>query len=87
MPVRYPPLRAHDMDVVGSCFGLRFVNGGGPNGMVELYVEDDEWFHYKESFNHVWLGDLLICLDKAVEHFKQPSPELGDPIPGEFTTT
>lgn len=67
------PLRADDMDVVGSLFGLRFVEGGLPNGLVELYVEDDEYYHYKTQFNHFWLNDLAMVVEIAKEHFNVKS--------------
>ncbi len=55
-------MKAQDMDVLGNLFGLRYVSGGGPPGIIELYIEDDENFHFKCSFNHVWLADLAACV-------------------------
>lgn len=64
------PLQEHELDVVGSCFGLRFIPGGAPDGLIELYVEDDENWLYKTTFNHFWLNDLEKVLIEAKNHFK-----------------
>lgn len=64
-----PILTAEDLDVVGSLFGLRFVPGGDPNGLVELYVEDDENWFYKTTFNHFWLNDLQLVISEAKTHY------------------
>jgi len=52
-----PVLKASDLDIVGKLFGLRFVDGCS-NGCVELYIEDDENWHYKMRFDRSWLADL-----------------------------
>ncbi len=52
-------LRAEDMDVRRKLFGMRLVDGGSPDGIVELYIEDDENFFLKASFNYLWLDDLI----------------------------
>lgn len=62
-------LTADDMNVVGECFGLRFVTGGAPEGIVELYIEDDENFFLKTSFNHFWFDDLLQVVQKGKQEF------------------
>lgn len=62
-----PVLKEHDMDVVGSCFGIRFIDGGLPNGLFELYIEDDENWHFKCSANNFWLNDLRQVVEKAME--------------------
>jgi hypothetical protein len=51
------PLRAGDMDVRGGLFALRFTEGCS-NGCVELYMEDDGWYHLTATFDRVWLPDL-----------------------------
>jgi hypothetical protein len=51
---RREALRESDMDVVGGLFALRFIE----RNLVELYVEDDEWYHFKATFNKHWLVDL-----------------------------
>lgn len=66
------PFTASDMDVVTKAFGLRFVTGGNPEGLVELYVEDDELFHYTTNFNHAWLPDLIGGLEEARSLFPIP---------------
>lgn len=48
-----PALRDDDMDICGDLFGIRFVGD-----QVELYVEDDGWWHFKENFHSIWLRDL-----------------------------
>lgn len=58
------PLRAEDMTMTGNLFGIRLVPGGS-TGLVELYVEDDGWFHFKASFDRLWLPDLRAVVDRA----------------------
>ena len=62
-------MKREDMDIVGSCFALRFIKGGSPDGCLELYIEDDESYHLKTSFNHLWLNDLATVVEKAKKHF------------------
>lgn len=52
------PLKKSDMHITGVLFGMRFVPGGS-NGLVELYVEDDENYFLKVVFDRFWLGDLI----------------------------
>lgn len=56
--------RATDMDVIGGLFALRFVPD---SEMVELYIEDDEWFHFKAQFNKSWLPDLGYVVAESRE--------------------
>ena len=56
-----------DMDIVGKLFGIRFVDGGLPNGLIEVYIEDDENYFYKHRFNAFWLPDLLEVIQKTIE--------------------
>ena len=53
----HPILKAEDLDVVGRLFGLRFAPGCS-NRCVELYIEDDENWFYKCTFDSSWLIDL-----------------------------
>ncbi len=62
-----PPLKEHDMDVIRNLFGIRFVPGGAPEGCFELYIEDDENYHYKLTANNVWLDDLIATAKAAKE--------------------
>lgn len=52
-----PALRQRDMTIIGGLFALRFLPDGN---MAELYIEDDEFYHLKASFNREWLNDLRI---------------------------
>ncbi len=52
-------MTAEDMSVAGELFGMRYVDGGAPNGCIEIYIEDDETFYRKITVNHVWLDDLI----------------------------
>ncbi len=62
-------LKYEDMDVVGALFGMRKVPGGAPDGLIELYIEDDENYLYQCSFNHLWLADLSITSLRMKEQF------------------
>lgn len=59
----YPPRTVEDMNVIGDLFGLRFAE----EDMIELYIEDDGWFHYKASFNKGWLKDLCGVAVEAIQ--------------------
>lgn len=63
----YPILKEDELDIVGSCFGLKFVEGGSPNGLFEIYIEDDDNWHYKLTANNLWLNDLKSVIEKAME--------------------
>jgi hypothetical protein len=54
----YAIMKAEDMDIRGALFGFRFVSGGSPNGIVELYIEDDENYFLKATFNMLWVKEL-----------------------------
>lgn len=60
------PIKVGELDVVGRLFGLKFVEGGS-NGLVELYIEDDENYHYKCSFDRYWLTDLTNVVNEALD--------------------
>lgn len=47
------PIRAHDLDVVGACFGFKV-----ENTTVTLYVEDDGLWHPKMCFAQNHTPDL-----------------------------
>lgn len=59
------PLKESDMDVVGNLFGMRFIKRDGLRDLVELYIEDDENYHLKASFDRTWLNDLQYVTEKA----------------------
>jgi hypothetical protein len=59
-----PVLKEHELDGTRGVFGFRFTDGGAPNGLFELYLEDDENWHYKCTFNRLWLPCLqFLCED------------------------
>lgn len=62
---RREPLRHEDMDVTADLFAIRFVEGGS-NGLAELYVEDDGWYHFKMAFAVFWLNNLKRVAEKAL---------------------
>lgn len=66
------PMQRKDMDVVRDLFALRFVPGGS-NGLVELYVEDDGLYHFKQSFDQSWLPDLIATARAGQEMLKSTS--------------
>lgn len=66
-----PVLTADELHVHGAQFGMRLVSGGAPNGLVELYSEDDENWHYVDTFNFLWLGDLLNVTTEMKEKIQQ----------------
>ncbi len=51
-------LHEEDLDIVGKLFGIKFSDGGAPNGLVHLYIEDDENYFHKVTFNRYWINDL-----------------------------
>lgn len=55
-------LRASDMDIVGALFAVKF-----DGNIVELYIEDDDWYHLKARFNGAWLADLKGIADSAID--------------------
>jgi hypothetical protein len=57
-------LSADDMNVIGDLFALRFVTGCS-NGCVELYVEDDDNYFHKATFDRAWLKDLADVAKEA----------------------
>jgi hypothetical protein len=63
--------RAADMDIIGQLFGVRFVHRDGLRDLVELYIEDDEAYHLKASFDALWLNDLRHISTDAWKRFNQ----------------
>lgn len=70
---RPEPLRSSELDVIGKLFAIRFVNGCS-NGCVELYVEDDDWYHHKATFDRAWLNDLLAVVKRAIDAALEQKP-------------
>lgn len=58
-------VRAGELHIVGGLFAVRFIDGCS-NGCVELFVEDDEWYHRKLTFDRNWLSDLRDVIDAAI---------------------
>lgn len=74
----YAVLKASDLNVVKSQFGIRFVEGGAPNGLFELYTEDDENWHFVTTANCLWLCDLHHLL---IDARRQWLEKMGKPLP------
>lgn len=73
-PEKY--LKEHELDVAGSYFGIKFRDGGAPNGLCDLYIEDDETWHYQCPFNHFWLLDLSqVVSNSAIKFAAKEKPE------------
>jgi hypothetical protein len=68
-------LRASDMDVVGGIWAIKFRD----NDQVELFVEDDEWYHPKASFHKIWLSDLERICKQAVAKLEKQTKSLTAP--------
>lgn len=60
------PMRREDMDEAGELFGVRFIDGGS-NGLIELYIEDDGYWHHKVTFDRAWVSDLRRVMAKTIE--------------------
>jgi hypothetical protein len=72
-----------DMTVVGSLFGfiLEYSPYEGTGGefhqrtLVHVFIEDDELYHYKYTFDTAWLPDLLKVVFKSLQHLNANVPE------------
>lgn len=60
------PLRESDMNYIVGVFGLRFTEGCS-TGCVELYIEDDGWYHFKCCFDRLWLFSLEKVVQQALK--------------------
>ncbi len=74
------PLKAHDLDIIGECFGIvidpplknpEWAKLPNPYRHIKLYIEDDENWHYKTSFSEFWLKDLQRVCKKARQEIVQ----------------
>lgn len=61
-----PPLTKDQLDIITKIFGIKFTDGGS-YGLCNLYVEDDENYHFVTSFDIYWLPDLADIATKAKE--------------------
>lgn len=66
-----PALREHELDITRSCFGIKFVSGGSPEGCFELYLENDELWHYQLTANNFWLPDLIATARAAQDKLRK----------------
>lgn len=55
--LRPPHVLVDDLDMHGEIWGLRTTEGCA-NGCVELYIEDDGFWHLKATFDRQWLPEL-----------------------------
>lgn len=59
-------LHADDLDVAGLCFGIKIhKREKGQSDLIDLYTEDDGYYHYQTSFAAFWLDDLISVCTKA----------------------
>ena len=61
-----PILTKEDLDFSSELFGLKVVKRVGAHDLIELYVEDDDNYHYKFSFDSSWLSDLRLITTLAI---------------------
>lgn len=60
-------MKKSDLDGCSKLFGWRF-HEGGSNGLVTIYIEDDETYFPKLTCDRFWIEDLLFA---AAEMFVQ----------------
>jgi len=60
------PLGEEELDGHGSLFGWKF-SAGGSNGLVSIYIEDDDNWHRKMTFDVFWLKDFKRIADAMME--------------------
>ncbi len=77
--MREQVLSAQDLHVFGVIFGWLIeprepYEAGGityhPAPLVSMYIEDDENWHYKNSFDIGWLNDLLQTAQQLKELYE-----------------
>lgn len=61
-------LQQSDMHLIDRVFAVRYVSGGS-NGLIELYVEDDESYHLKATFDRYWLPNLVNLAKMAQDKY------------------
>lgn len=60
--------RADDLDGHTQLFGWKFHDSdraNSSNGLVTIFVEDDEWYSPKMTVDRHWLDDLMIAANRA----------------------
>lgn len=63
-------LKLEDMDVNAGTFALRYVKGYGGDPLIELYLDDDESYHWIATFSPYWLESFIKGLEHAKKAFK-----------------
>jgi hypothetical protein len=58
--------KAEDMDLIEGVFGFRVVEEADCHRMIELYIEDDDNYLLKTSFDLYWLD----CLERGANRIK-----------------
>lgn len=57
------PAKAEDMSIIRSIFGFRVVKrtqerDGTTSPLIQIFVEDDGWYHFKMAFDVIYLKEL-----------------------------
>ncbi len=60
-----PSVKATDLSGHTDLFGWTFSEGGS-TGLITIYIEDDENWHPKMTFDRYWLGDLARAVAAAI---------------------
>lgn len=68
------PLTEDELDGHGALFGWKFSEGGS-NGLVSIYIEDDENWHRKMTFDVAWLADFRNMADALTPNAQVNLPQ------------
>jgi len=62
-----------ELDGAGDIFGwkLDFTPGRSSNGLVRIYLADDEWYKEKLSFDISWIYDLKNTINQIEQALKE----------------
>ncbi|QIG69424.1 hypothetical protein EVB79_054 [Rhizobium phage RHph_N3_13] len=61
-------MRSDELDISGRMFGFRVIKREkGQSDLLELYMEDDEWWSKSITFAAFWLDDLIKVCQEAKE--------------------
>ena len=65
--------KREELDVARQLFGAKIRNTDDNYGLpiVELYMEDDEWWSEKISFSAYWIPDLIATLKAIQDKYPQ----------------
>lgn len=69
--MRKQALRSDDMDYCGNLFGFRKEERTAQPPLIELYIEDDGWWHYQCCFSAFWLSDLKHFAQVALSEIEE----------------